>query len=352
DDASVAFEDLSRNLGDYTRSLLAGAFELRQNYDLSGEAAIALLRKVLTVDPQTYGAQLGLGTRKRAIITDTDWKVWHSFIEGFDRLDFDDYSWGKASISSYPPNFSHPVFDSLGAKAIWVVKSLPVPTAPKGEEGVVPIEETEKVQGEEIPPLEEITPVSPTGDVSADEKEYRLWMGRDSIGVRRYWFRRGFIIDESPTGGEMYITADDDYRLYINGTFIAQDKSEGPDWSQVDRFIVTPYIHKGLNVVAVEVSEVDNTNYGWIGALIYQVVPDLEKEIENIVKKEMERSERRKIERDQWLAVVTPLPTPRVIEMPSPPPPVEQKVEIPPSPPQLEDQEIQWRRWFERKKLR
>lgn len=164
-------------------------------------------------------------------------------------------------------------------------------------------------------------------------------------------------MEQPPTYGEIWITADDDYRLFINGVFIAQDKSEKDDWAQVDHFIVTPHLHQGKNVVAVEVSEADSTSYGWIGALVYKYVPRLELEVERLIAREEERERKAKEEAMKWLSAgVVPLPSPVAItpvSPPSPPSPPEVTPEkVPEKPVGPSPEEVRFKRLFERKKLR
>lgn len=368
DDASVAFEDLSRNLADYSRSILATAYDLRQKYALTGEASLAILKKIITLDPETYGSSMGLGASSAKVVTDEEWKVWHSLVDGFDQVEFDDQNWTQATISAYPATFKSSILDSLGAKPIWVkfstgayepsmtpeVTQPPTPPDTAGElkEEITPTGE-EGVQGGEpdaLPPGPEKQPQEIGESVSP-------WGVRDSQGLLRYWFRRTFTMEQPPTYGEIWITADDDYRLFINGVFIAQDKSEKDDWAQVDHFIVTPHLHQGKNVVAVEVSEADSTSYGWIGALVYKYVPRLELEVERLIAREEERERKAKEEAMKWLSAgVVPLPSPVAItpvSPPSPPSPPEVTPEkVPEKPVGPSPEEVRFKRLFERKKLR
>lgn len=143
---------------------------------------------------------------------------------------------------------------------------------------------------------------------------YRAWMMPDSEGVRRYWFRKEFVIEDLPSSGKVWITADDNYSLYLNGTYIAEDGHAEMDWMKVDEYDVGNYIVQGRNVIALEVADVDSTRRGVILALEYETIPDINRELDKMVERELAEQERR---REEALKAKPPVTVPRPQEQPT-----------------------------------
>jgi hypothetical protein len=66
--------------------------------------------------------------------------------------------------------------------------------------------------------------------------------------------RKGFRIDDPQAPAHIDITADDYYKLYINGKFVGQGPAQGYHFHYFyNRFDIQPYLHEGDNVIAVHV---------------------------------------------------------------------------------------------------
>ena len=65
-------------------------------------------------------------------------------------------------------------------------------------------------------------------------------------------FRKAFVVDKDMSAARVFITADDYYKLYINGKFVCQGPAPAYhncyNYNEID---VTPYLIKGENVIAV-----------------------------------------------------------------------------------------------------
>lgn len=67
-------------------------------------------------------------------------------------------------------------------------------------------------------------------------------------------FRKSFTIDLLPQQAVLDLSADDYYKLYINGHFVAQGPAQGyPFHYFYNRLDILPYLHKGENTLAVHV---------------------------------------------------------------------------------------------------
>ena len=77
------------------------------------------------------------------------------------------------------------------------------------------------------------------------------------------FFRKNLILDGKIVSGTIYVTADEDFRLYINGEYIIDDidndffRLDTLDFYTFDRFI-----KEGRNVIAVDVLDKDYTGGG------------------------------------------------------------------------------------------
>ncbi len=69
---------------------------------------------------------------------------------------------------------------------------------------------------------------------------------------RHILFRKRFSLEKPVTGAILYLSADDYYKLYINGVFVTQGPTPSYhfqyNYNTVD---VTPYLHQGENVIAL-----------------------------------------------------------------------------------------------------
>jgi hypothetical protein len=123
---------------------------------------------------------------------------------------------------------------------------------------------------------------------------YRAWTEPDSLGRRYYWFRHSFDIDEQPTGGHILIAADDNYALFLNGTFIAEDRVDTLDWMTVNNYDIGGIIQPGRNILAIQAYDVDRSGQGLKVGLVYETVPDLDKQLEQMTEREVEQQQQRR----------------------------------------------------------
>ena len=69
---------------------------------------------------------------------------------------------------------------------------------------------------------------------------------------RHILFRRAFALEKKPARAVLYITADDYYKLYVNGTFVAQGPAPAYHFRYGYNVVdMTPYLHEGDNLLAV-----------------------------------------------------------------------------------------------------
>ena len=93
----------------------------------------------------------------------------------------------------------------------------------------------------------------------------RVELPCDEHRNRHILFRRSFQLTHKPSTAIMYITADDYYKLYINGRFVAQGPAPSyPQRMRYNAVDVTDYLTAGHNVVAVHTLYKGLINRVWV----------------------------------------------------------------------------------------
>ncbi len=78
-------------------------------------------------------------------------------------------------------------------------------------------------------------------------------------------FREKFELTELPKKAPLYITADQSYRLYINGKFVASGPARGYQHSQpFDEIDVAKYLKKGKNIIAIRAYNVGRSTFAYL----------------------------------------------------------------------------------------
>jgi hypothetical protein len=88
------------------------------------------------------------------------------------------------------------------------------------------------------------------------------------------FFRKTFNLNGKVVGGEMYVTADDDYRLYLNGEYIIDDYDN--DFSRLDTldyYTFDRFVNNGKNLISVDVLDKDLTGQGLKFNGYFELVP-------------------------------------------------------------------------------
>lgn len=86
-----------------------------------------------------------------------------------------------------------------------------------------------------------------------------------ALGNRHVLFRRAFELGASAKEARVFVTGDDYYKLYVNGTFVGMGPAAGfPEHTYYNEFDVTPYLKTGRNVLAVHTYYQGMVNRVWV----------------------------------------------------------------------------------------
>lgn len=81
-----------------------------------------------------------------------------------------------------------------------------------------------------------------------------IWQCKDWLkaGAERCCFRKAFELPAKPKRATVLITADNDYELFVNGTFLGGDGGhESVYWQSIEKYDIAKYLTPGRNVLAV-----------------------------------------------------------------------------------------------------
>ncbi len=351
DDATIAFEDIAAYTSEYDLTLLEEGLRVKNDYSLTGPSGIEIMRTLVEFFPETYAEQFGIAAQRTTISTDLNWQIWHSMDYGFESVDYDDSNWEDVSYSSFPYGTDFTSLDTLSARAIWFRIEKPSLDLPDeaGVSDTLGMDSTEadmefatddttlidslqiEAGDENLAEAKPDTTLSMNEEVIADTgmveqslptmsteeraqiiqdfdeamARWEVWGAADSNGVRGYLFRHKFDIYTKPSGSTVWITADDNYSLFLNGVYIANDDPDTVDWSQVDEYDVGSYLQIGANVLAVSVDDLNATGYGLLAALIYENIPDIQDQLQLVVLQESDRQDVQVVSRKEAWRTLT-----------------------------------------------
>ncbi|MDP8229393.1 MAG: hypothetical protein P9M15_08070 [Candidatus Electryoneaceae bacterium] len=305
-------------------------------------------------DTSRYGMIFGLTYYdsmdvQHNVVTTPYLSVWHSEEPDFHKPDYDDEDWRiTSSKDDYEPQSNTEIWLDLQATSVWYSSERPL------EPGLPELPDTTVIDTQAVIMALDMTGVDTLGQAQADarrtqlqfehntelgaarrayianakevaiaelvelERErlrfltmdierqrdsvayeisiadsvWNLWMGQDDFDERPYWFRHTFEIEARPSAGHIWLTADDNFDLYINGTFISRDEADSVDWMMIKDYNIGEYLHVGSNSIAIVATDVDSTRNGIMVGLIYETIPDMEGALEQLVTREQEAQER------------------------------------------------------------
>lgn len=255
DDATGFYENYYFSLTDIAKDIMDQAYQIQQQYNIQNLWVNKLLYRLIKLDPATYSASIE--KEKVEIFSDDSWKYSTVYLaDQWTKRDFEDDYWDNAQIIPGTEN----QFSGLGVspQAIWV---LSAPQNPATNDSTMLNDSLTVDQ-----------PANADSTVLAlSDSSMRQTTAEDTL----VFFRKTFELSGKPMGGNVYLTADDDFRIYINGEYILDD--EANDYAQLDTldfYTIEIYLKKGRNVIAVDVADNDLTARGLKLYAEFELLPE------------------------------------------------------------------------------
>jgi len=241
DDASGFFENYYFGLTDNAKDLMDQAYQIQKNYNIHNLWANKLLYRLIKLDPATYSE--GIEKEKFEMFSDTSWKYSTTYFpDRWTKPDFNDSTWEHARI--VPSSQNQFAYLGVDPQAIWVNNGPP--------------------QNDSLMINDSLA----TDSSAVADSSVHASIGSDSLLNSQQqdtlvFFRKDFELSGKPMSGMIYVTADEDFRIYVNGEYILDDELN--DYSVLDTLdlqTIEIYLKTGHNVIAIDVEDKDLTGQG------------------------------------------------------------------------------------------
>ncbi|MCB0284333.1 MAG: tetratricopeptide repeat protein [Calditrichaeota bacterium] len=264
DDGRTATENFYFNFSDNSLSLLESAFTVKEEFALKGVWANQLMFRLLELDPVRYAESID--KERIEISSNSSWKysttdnpvVWL-------QLNFDDSGWEQAQI--VPGTINQ--FQGLGVNpdAIWAKTQSFSPALNS-------INDTTMSDSLRLAGNDSMN-VAMSDSAVATNLNQQIPLQTQGVPTDTLvFFRKKFSLNGKVVAGEIYVTADEDFRLYLNGEYLIDDglnsysKIDTLDYYTFDR-----YVKNGENIIAVDVLDKDLTGQGLKLFGYFELVP-------------------------------------------------------------------------------
>ncbi len=280
DDARVEMETFYYTLGDNRLFLLENAFALKQKFEIKGAWANALLLKLLEMDPVRYSESID--KERVEVFSDQSWLYsLRDFASEWIETGFDDSGWQNADIVFSAINQFEPY--DVSPDAIWT-KSVTQPEATDtlgGADTLSPtgqsLADTSFAGLNDTIPGDTLLANAPVDTIGATQPGQILTTDAAATGFAAdtlVFFRKNITFEGKVVGGNIYLTADDDFRMYINGEYIVDDQAN--DFMVVDTvdfYTIDRFLKQGKNIIAIDVMDRDLTGSGLKFYGYFEVIP-------------------------------------------------------------------------------
>ncbi|MEJ2542465.1 MAG: tetratricopeptide repeat protein [Calditrichaceae bacterium] len=269
DEASIIYQNHTYNFQDSRRIVMELAFDIKNENDIKNLWANKLLLRLIKLDPERYTESIE--KERVEVVSDGTWLFSTTYTpEVWTMSDFDDSGWQNAGVVF---NSTNPYASlNLYPDAIWTVHQM-VSDSTLDSLGInSPIIETPE-ENEIIENADSSMAFADTVMIDSTGGSIIAETGpadADSI----VFFRKKFAIDGTPTNGLFIVTADDDYRLYLNGDYIIDDaENTFTKLDSIDYITLEYSLKKGENIIAIDVEDKDLTAQGLMFYSYFEVIP-------------------------------------------------------------------------------
>ncbi|MCX7835468.1 MAG: tetratricopeptide repeat protein [bacterium] len=215
EDAYLKYESIRLYFESQYKDLLSSGYDLSERYKFDSPTVPMLIQKLAEIDPETYGAKVGITVKENVVYSDENWIAIDKYIEGFTESNLDLTGWRYAEISPM-------VFNDSAKAVLGAAKPIHYVTKPNGT---------------------------------------------------KTWFRKAVWIPERVTSASLSFVADQIVSVFANKEFLYSTPEEVTDWTMPVTIDVSPIIKAGYNVLTFEVEDTDGSNNGIAVMFKYRTVP-------------------------------------------------------------------------------
>ncbi len=266
DDASTAYEEFYYSLTDNARAILEKALEIKNEKDIKNLWANKIILRLIKIDPVSFADNVEKD--KVMITSDDSWKATTEYFEEvWPTIDFNDSEWANAEV--IPSNSNQFAGLDVNPSAIWVrlvssdssilQDSLSIGSDSIGTDSLgIGVVDTSTGINDSLNLTESTDSLQFTGD-SLAENVTTTTGDADTV----VFFRKSFEINGTPLDGNFYVTADNDFRIYLNGEYLLDDEYD--DYARLDTLDYYTFdiiLKQGKNVIGIDVEDKDHSRQG------------------------------------------------------------------------------------------
>ncbi len=110
-------------------------------------------------------------------------------------------------------------------------------------------------------------------DVFSKEHQPKPYAHPAELLQKHILYRRTFVLDRCPASAKLTLTADDCFRLYVNGSFVGEGPTPGyPSAYYTHTVEIAPYLRRGKNVIALHCYYQGLRNRVWVSGDLRQML--------------------------------------------------------------------------------
>jgi hypothetical protein len=182
------------------------------------------------------------------ILSGADWKIVYNYQPNWTKIEYQDSSWLPATVMGEVLSRT-----GVNVQRIWCLKpdtiKVIIPVLAAGDSVV---DDSNRVN----------TPISDSTHMVSVGAPPRVAYQYKSMPVPRVFFRKLFVLNGLPVAGDILITADDSYDLFLNGEYLAASITNTSEW-QTERVLrINEFLRMGANLLAIEVNDADHSANG------------------------------------------------------------------------------------------
>lgn len=210
DEYRARFEEIALRFQEQAFEIYKGILEYSEKKYATGEYLNHAYVRLYQNFPSEYGVK-NEKIDNKSISSGSQWKCTNDSVAGWLDLEFDDSKWHHVSKENYDTSISISGFPGKIPTPMWLSPSKPTTGSPKPD---------------------------------------------------KVFFRRTFYIDNSPHEADLFLSAFDNFSVYLNGEKLQADSSSSVQQYSTKKWNIMGRLRNGKNNLSIKVTNNNKTNYG------------------------------------------------------------------------------------------